>query len=422
MTVALWLAFALFEGVGMADEKAQGGLLRQLQFSPDGKYILAQDDSGITVLAVDPLCVRFRVPADPQVLARFTPDSREIVFVHSMRRVVRGEEVQLPQGNPKVERWRISDCSKVAVVPIPDLACGTAALAPDGRTLACDDIRGTLHVVEVASGLESLAKKKFALPMFTDDGYFQKKPHLWAGDFEFSPDGHVLIAVPDDSGPAVLWDSNGRKLVKSQGEIKLLSTPGVAPASWAQPGSPAAASASAAAKDKLILRTDSFAFASPDELAIVRARWLSWKEGSNCSVVIVTFPAGKAVSSRELPHCPGGLTFGSGRIQRPFRRAADPEVFIVDYEITVFNSGVGGVVMDNWAMSPLKVGNYYPERTATIATLAVVLRTGQIIQSHSAAFDVYGNRYVEEVHPGEVGLSEIGKGLQASVVVSTHGK
>jgi hypothetical protein len=133
---------------------------------------------------------------------------------------------------------------------------------------------------------------------------------------------------------------------------------------------------------------------------------------------VVTFPAGKAASSRELPRCPGGLAFGSGRIQRPFRRAADPDVLIVDYETAVFESGLGRVEMDNWAMNPLNIRGYYPERIATIATLAVELKTGQIIQSHSAAFDVYGNRYVEEVHPGEVGLSEIGKGLQASIVVS----
>jgi WD40 repeat protein len=329
-----------------------------------------------------------------------------------MRRAIQGE-VQSPQGNPTVERWRISDCSKVATVPIPDLACGTAALAPDGRTLACDDIRGTLHIVEVASGLERLTKGKFALPMRRE--YFLKQPHLWAGDFEFSPDGRILIALPDDDGPAVVWDSNGRKVVKSQGEIKLLSAPGIAPP-WAPLGFPITL-APVGAMDKLILRTNSFAFVSPDRLAIVRARWLSWKDGSKCSTAIVTFPAGQAVSSREIPHCPGGLTFGNGRIQRPFRRAADPGVFIVDYETAVSGGGVAGSVSDNRAMV-LNFRNYNPERTAAVATLAVALKTGQIVQSHSAAFDVYGNHYVEEVRPGEVGLSEIGKGLQASVVVS----
>jgi hypothetical protein len=226
-----------------------------------------------------------------------------------------------------------------------------------------------------------------------------------------------LIAVPDDDGPAVVWDSSRRKIIKPQGEIKLLSRPGVAPASRAEAGYLPPTLAVAAARDKLILRTDSFAFVSPDELAIVRNRWLSWKDGSKCSVAVLTFPEGKAVSSRELPHCAGGLTFGSGRIQRPFRRAADPDAFIVDYETAVFESGVNGIVSDNWAMVPLKLRYNFPERTATIATLAVELKTGQIIQSHSAAFDVYSNRYIEEVRPGEVGLSEIGKGLQASVVV-----
>ena len=397
-TSALLLALAVSAGLATAGDFSSFGVLRQLQFSPDGKYLLAQDDSEITVLTVDPLEVLFRVQADKEVLSHFTPDSRELVLVRSMTRMVQG--VHPAQGNPRVERWRISDRARVASTPIPSLKCGTASLSPDGRTLACDDFKGTLHVIDVASGEETLTKEKFARPreLIDDIGVSVYPARLWTADFEFSPDGRFLIGLPEDEGVAVLWDAGGRHVVKSQGELKLLS--------------------------KAMFRADFFAFVAPDSLAIVRARWLSWRKGWKCSVETVAFPSGDVVSTREIPRCPGGLSFEAGpianpredrvtgRAQRPLRRAADPNFLIIDY-VKVIDRGTSVVNTDRSTPSISFRG-----RIARIDTCAVEAKTGRIIQSGSLALDVFGNRYVTEVSPGEVGLWEIGKGLLTSIVVS----
>src|SRR5580658_7212855 len=78
------LALAYVHAAGTA--RAQGDPLRQLRFSPDGRYVLAQDNSEIAVLTVSPLAVRFRIPAELAGDAQFTPDSREVIFVGSLSR------------------------------------------------------------------------------------------------------------------------------------------------------------------------------------------------------------------------------------------------------------------------------------------------------------------------------------------------
>ena len=58
-----------------------------LRFSPDGKLLLAQDDSGINVLSREPLEPLFRIDATDAKPAQFTPDSQQIVFWTSNLRV-----------------------------------------------------------------------------------------------------------------------------------------------------------------------------------------------------------------------------------------------------------------------------------------------------------------------------------------------
>ncbi len=57
--------------------------LKRLRFSPNGKYILAQDNWGILVLSREPFAVLFRIPAVKVSLAQFAPDSQSIVFHNS---------------------------------------------------------------------------------------------------------------------------------------------------------------------------------------------------------------------------------------------------------------------------------------------------------------------------------------------------
>ena len=121
--------------------------LQTVRFSPDGKFILAQDDSSISVLDREPLAVRFRITTSHALPADFTPDSLGVVFHRS---------------DLRVERWSIADR---ALVDVNDLywknACLETALAPDGKTVACVDDEGSLAMIDVASGRPIFQRKSF---------------------------------------------------------------------------------------------------------------------------------------------------------------------------------------------------------------------------------------------------------------------
>ena len=113
----------------------------------------------------------------------------------------------------------------------------------------------------------------------------------------------------------------------------------------------------------------------------------------------VSFPGGQINSIRRLPYRPLGPRFG----EQSFRRAADPAYLILQY-VLVINRGV----LDVW--SHTRSG-----RVTVSKSTAIDLRTGLMILSDSLVLDVFGNRYVEEIRPGEIGLRERGKGLLATV-------
>jgi predicted Zn-dependent protease len=56
------------------------GDINHLRFSPDGKYILSQDDGGVDVLTREPLKHLFHIDAPEARPAQFTPDSSSLVF------------------------------------------------------------------------------------------------------------------------------------------------------------------------------------------------------------------------------------------------------------------------------------------------------------------------------------------------------
>jgi len=383
-----------------------------LQFSTDGKYALAQDDSEIVVFSLEPLSVLYHVPADKEVLGQFTPDSREFVFVASAPKITNGP-IRTPRETLRVERWSVTNPVRISSTVIPELTCGTASLSPDGRTFVCDDFNGALHIIEVSTSKEIFTKKAFASP--SSKGAFEMidlsaeetlareksgslggvmdehgplERTLASADFGFSPDGRYLVAIPKNAGPAIVWDIDRRNVVKSRGKIKLLS--------------------------KATFNGDLFAFVAPDRLAIVLPRWQSWRKGSECWVDVVAFPTGDVVSSSELPHCPGGPSFAMARSQRPFRRATDPNLLIIDYEEVLDRGVLDSIEADSSPVTIRLAG-----RKARIDTCAFEFKTGRIVQSASPAFDVFGSRYVNELHPGEVGLWDIDKGLLGSIKVSS---
>ncbi|HEY3744168.1 MAG TPA: WD40 repeat domain-containing protein [Bryobacteraceae bacterium] len=395
---AHFLTIALAIAPAWAGEFGSIGVFVQLQFSPNGSYVLAQDDTDISVLAIEPLHLIFRAKADHTVLGRFTPDSRELVFVSSTTQID-STQIKIGSANPQVERWNVRDGVRVSSAVIPSLVCGTSALAPDGRTFVCDDLKGNLHVVDVPSGKEVFKKRKFALP-YSDPKYeIVYSGKLGAADLEFSPDGRFLIAAPKDEGAAVIWDSREGSHVKAAGYLKLLSS--------------------------LDKRAYFFTFRGNDQLVMVRARYAPKTVMSECKALTVGFPSGNVIASQRMPMCPSVSFYSEGSTANRGFRSADDARFL----ITIFEEWLGkpGRSPNPWSarLSHGGVANSYGLSSnaprggdVQLYTRAVELGTGHMIPSCSRAMDVFQNRYVEEIRPGVVGLRNVGAAGEATVTVS----
>ena len=220
------LAVLHYKGIGHA-EKLPGILSRKslnnplrgdiehFRFSPDGKYLLAQDDAGIYVLTRDPIKFIFRFDAEDAQPAQFSPNSREIVFFSSHFRV---------------ETWDIEQQEQVSIVDVPALnGCRESALSPDARFLACFDNGMTLSLYDVASG-ETIFQKdhfyEFESAFNPYAGilrllYLLTHPEIVV--LRFSPDAHYF-AASSRTGEDVVFDLNARKRISVPGTIHTLMT------------------------------------------------------------------------------------------------------------------------------------------------------------------------------------------------------
>lgn len=163
------------------------GDISYLRFSPDGRFILSQDDGGIDIVTRDPLAHHLHIDAPEARNAQFTPDSKGIVFYNS---------------DLRVEEWDVeSKKLKSAKELYAREGCIQTALAPDGRTLACLDGKFTLALYDVEKGEPFFTKKEFYKPdfndfwrlifyrIFADEG----TEFDWVS-MAFSPDAHYFAA------------------------------------------------------------------------------------------------------------------------------------------------------------------------------------------------------------------------------------
>lgn len=162
-----------------------------LRFSPDGAYVLAQDDAGINVLSREPFVPLFRINTDfDTYYANFTPDSKEIVFYTD---------------NLRVERWSISEARLVEAKEVVLLkGCLQTELSPDGKLLACLDPDFDLNLVRVDTGETAWRKKEFYAPDYWKWRWIYSQL-VWRGEdstdlnlalinMRFSPDGRNFVA------------------------------------------------------------------------------------------------------------------------------------------------------------------------------------------------------------------------------------
>ncbi|HEX5601193.1 MAG TPA: M48 family metalloprotease, partial [Pyrinomonadaceae bacterium] len=165
--------------------------ITHLLFSPDGNYILAQDDAGINVLSREPFAPLFRIDTEfDTYYAGFTPDSKEIVFYSN---------------NLRVERWSIAEAQRTDVKEVVLLkGCLQSQLSPDGKLLACLDPDFHLNLLRVENGETVWTKKDFYKPNYYDALRIYNELRLLTEDstdlnlpitrLRFSPDGRYFVA------------------------------------------------------------------------------------------------------------------------------------------------------------------------------------------------------------------------------------
>jgi|CZKC01.1.fsa_nt_gi hypothetical protein len=162
------------------------GDIRFLRFSPDGKYVLAQDDSSIYILSREAFAPLFRMDAPEAFPAMFSADSQTVSFYTPSLRV---------------ETWNLADQQRTELHDMVVLkGCRQTVLSPDGKFLACYNGALDLLVYDLASGQPVLERKSFYEPRT-----FREFLSLYLGQLQddvlsriltmrFSPDGHYFVA------------------------------------------------------------------------------------------------------------------------------------------------------------------------------------------------------------------------------------
>jgi WD40 repeat protein len=158
--------------------------LRRLHFSPDGKFLLAQNESTIFVVNSATFSPKFSIYAPDAYDARFTPDSESLVFYNPSFRV---------------ESWSIADEARISAseMVIPS-GCLQSQLSPDGRLVVCLSPDFDLTLYDAETNAQLFQKKHFFEPSFGD--YFLLLFARILGEqnisflhVRFSPDAKYLI-------------------------------------------------------------------------------------------------------------------------------------------------------------------------------------------------------------------------------------
>lgn len=185
--------------------------LDQVRFSPDGKSVLAQDESSVFVLSREPFALRYRIDAAGATAANFSPDSQSITF---------------STAGLHTEQWSAGEKKLLAAheVLLRD-PCFETTLTPDGRSLVC--IRFNTNTLELSL---------FLIDTSTSEVVWEQKPWkslTWIdafllyrsyedGDanplaFAYSASNSVLLL---GEGPdKIALDLGTRKPIKLGGEI-----------------------------------------------------------------------------------------------------------------------------------------------------------------------------------------------------------
>ena len=147
--------------------------LLNVRLSPDAKYVLAQDESQIHVLSVNPLKLLFSIDAHGAKMAQFTPDSKSVAFSYA---------------DLRVENWDVASQQRAGVLDWADyVGCTQSSLSPDGITFACftvSDGKQWFKVTDLSNAAiiyqDTIFPDPFDAPL--------RPPSVWS----WSQDGHYF--------------------------------------------------------------------------------------------------------------------------------------------------------------------------------------------------------------------------------------
>lgn len=121
-----------------------------LLFSPDGKYLLAQDESNIYVISRDPMSNLFRIDAPESFPARFSPDSRYIVFYDKEYRI---------------QKWDIEKAAQSSVhEPAISDNCLQTTISYSGDVIACLTSKYEIKLIDANTSAVIFGPKKLKEP------------------------------------------------------------------------------------------------------------------------------------------------------------------------------------------------------------------------------------------------------------------
>ena len=178
--------------------------LENVRLSPNGKFVLAQDESQIHVFGTDPMKLLFSIDARDAEMAHFTPDSTSIVFDYDSLRV---------------ESWSVVTHQPEGVLDFPDyFGCQQSSLSPGGSDFACITQIGNqlwLRLIDLRTGELIYQNANFHGFGVYDQSIIANQWDL--ANLVWSPDGHYFLAVSGSNRVAI--DLIDRKQVKLEGML-----------------------------------------------------------------------------------------------------------------------------------------------------------------------------------------------------------